>query len=69
MFCVFQPLKQKCPMSLIQCPDCSEAVSEEATSCPKCGRVIKKEQSATGILAAIIIGLIGAYFVIKLFTQ
>lgn len=56
-------------MSLIKCPDCGQQVSSEAKSCPKCGRAIKKEQSATGILAAIIIGLIAAFFVIKMFTQ
>lgn len=56
-------------MSLIHCPDCKTQVSSEAKSCPKCGRAIKKEQSATGILAAVILGLLGAFVVIKLFTS
>lgn len=56
-------------MSLITCPDCHQSVSADAPTCPKCGRVIKQQQSATGLLAAIIIGLIGAFVVIKLFTN
>jgi uncharacterized paraquat-inducible protein A len=40
------------------CPDCGNRVSRSATSCPHCGHKLKTEQTATGILAAIIIALI-----------
>lgn len=52
-------------MSLIKCPDCSKDVSSEAEKCPHCGRSIKKNQSATGVLAAIIIGLILGVLLLK----
>lgn len=53
-------------MALVPCPDCGTEVSPKAEKCPKCGRVIKKSQSAIGILAAIIIGLIIGYFIFHL---
>lgn len=57
------------PSNLILCPDCQRSISRNAKSCPSCGRVMKKEgQSAGGVLAAIIIGLILAYFVIRVAT-
>jgi predicted amidophosphoribosyltransferase len=40
------------------CPDCGKEVSVNAVSCPHCGRKLKQEQTATGLLAAIIIALI-----------
>jgi predicted RNA-binding Zn-ribbon protein involved in translation (DUF1610 family) len=50
--------KRKTPMAALQpCPDCGMQVSTSALSCPHCGRKLKESQSATGLLAAIIIGL------------
>ena len=40
------------------CPDCGTQVSTSALACPKCGRKLKSEQTAIGLLAAIIIALI-----------
>lgn len=67
------PIAQSAPppvkkVYMIPCPDCDHPVSPKAKSCPKCGRVLKEEQSAGGILAAVILGLIGAYLVIRLLT-
>lgn len=45
-------------MPLINCPECKKEVSSEAEKCPHCGHSIAPKQSATGVLAAIIIGLI-----------
>ena len=39
------------------CPDCQHQVSTQAPVCPGCGRRLKTEQTAIGLLAAIIIGL------------
>jgi hypothetical protein len=44
--------------NLIPCPDCGKQVSRIAESCPDCGRPIKRRQTAVGLLASIIIGLI-----------
>ena len=56
------PLKPK----LQPCPDCGHEVSISATSCPHCGRKLKDEQTAIGILAAIIIALIIGGILFKL---
>jgi len=53
--------------NLIPCPDCKTEVSSDAEKCPKCGRTIKKKQSMVGIAAALIVGLILAYFLLRLF--
>lgn len=45
-------------MALIPCPDCNTQVSTDADKCPKCGRPIKTKQSAVGVMAAIVIGLV-----------
>jgi RNA polymerase subunit RPABC4/transcription elongation factor Spt4 len=45
-------------MALVECPECKKQVSSEAEKCPHCGRTIAQKQSATGVLAAIIIGLV-----------
>jgi uncharacterized protein (DUF983 family) len=42
-------------MNLKPCPDCGNGVSKSARRCPQCGH---KFQTATGLIAAIIIGLI-----------
>lgn len=55
-------------MSLIQCPDCKHQVSSEADKCPNCGRTIKQRQTATGLLAAIIIGLGIGWVIIHFFV-
>ncbi len=52
-------------MSLIDCPDCKKQVSAEAEKCPHCGRTIKQKQSATGVMAAIIIGLVVGVMMLK----
>ena len=44
--------------NLTNCPDCNKEVSKKAESCPHCGTILKKHQSATGIAAAIVIGII-----------
>jgi ferric-dicitrate binding protein FerR (iron transport regulator) len=50
--------------ALTTCPACKREVSKQATSCPHCGHVLKKTQSATGILAAIIIALLIFFFLV-----
>lgn len=47
--------------TLIKCPACGREVSAKAASCPHCGDPLRQEeqkQSATGVLAAILIALI-----------
>lgn len=41
-------------MSLIQCPECQSAISDQAKSCPQCGYVLKKK----GGCGLIFLGLI-----------
>jgi len=36
-------------MAIVQCPECKESVSDQATSCPKCGYPIKKASITTSI--------------------
>jgi DNA-directed RNA polymerase subunit RPC12/RpoP len=43
---------------LMTCPDCGGEVSRNAVACPKCGRKLKTEQTAVGLLAAIILGFV-----------
>ena len=49
---------------LSRCPACKREVSIEATACPHCGHLLKKSQSATGVLAAIVIGLALFWFLV-----
>ena len=49
-------------MSLIQCPECSHDVSDQAPTCPSCGYPLKKQASEpeyrayrTGVLATCLI--------------
>jgi uncharacterized paraquat-inducible protein A len=44
--------------NLTTCPDCNKEISKKAESCPHCGTILKKRQSATGIAAAIVIGIV-----------
>ena len=46
--------------TLIKCPACQRDISPNATSCPHCGEPSKAapKQTATGFLAALLIGLI-----------
>lgn len=44
---------------IIKCQECEEEISSEATTCPKCGKQLKETQTAGGIVAAVILGLIG----------
>lgn len=54
--------------NLYNCPDCNNLVSSSAKSCPKCGRVLKKERNQTvvttdgGMLGGIFIGIV--FFII-----
>jgi uncharacterized OB-fold protein len=50
--------RQKEMKTLINCKACAREISPNAASCPHCGEKLKVEQSATGLLAAIIIALI-----------
>ncbi len=34
-------------MALINCPECHKSVSDQARSCPNCGRPIKREEQRT----------------------
>lgn len=52
-------------MPLIACPDCKKQVSSEAEKCPHCGRTVKEKQTATGLVAAIIIGLVVGVLLLK----
>lgn len=52
-------------MALIECPECKQPVSSEAEKCPHCGRAIAQKQSAAGVLAAIIIGLVLGVLLLK----
>jgi RNA polymerase subunit RPABC4/transcription elongation factor Spt4 len=52
-------------MSLMKCPDCSRDVSSDAEKCPHCGRVIKEKQTAAGMAAAIVIGLVLGVLLLK----
>jgi RNA polymerase subunit RPABC4/transcription elongation factor Spt4 len=42
---------------LIKCKACEREISPNAASCPNCGEKLKTEQTAIGLLAAIIIAL------------
>jgi predicted amidophosphoribosyltransferase len=57
--------------TLINCRACGREISSNATSCPHCGEPRpeaqpKPKQTATGLLAAIIIGLLAAWLLIKI---
>ena len=52
-------------MSLINCPECKQPVSEKAEKCPRCGYTITRKQSAAGIAAAIIIGLVLGWLLLR----
>ena len=45
-------------MSMINCPECGKIISDEATTCPNCGYVLKKKKPAWIIVLAIIMGII-----------
>lgn len=52
-------------MALIKCPDCGKQVSDQAPSCPNCGRVLKKKTGCLsyfifGFSILIIVGVIGS---------
>ena len=59
-------------MALMVCPDCSSQVSDQATSCPKCGRPLQRNASVdalnrppksrtVAIVLAFFLGGIGAH--------
>jgi hypothetical protein len=50
--------------ALARCPACKKEVSVEAAGCPHCGHVLKRTQSATGVLAAVVIGFLLFFFLI-----
>jgi hypothetical protein len=52
-------------MALMKCKECGNEVSTKATSCPKCGAVIKKKTGCLGYIGAafliiIVLGAIGS---------
>lgn len=49
---------------LIACPDCGKQVSRRADACPGCGRRMRSRQTAGGLLAAIVIGLILCWVIV-----
>jgi len=49
------------PMKLKPCPDCEREVSINALTCPHCGLKLKQEQTAVGVLAAILIPVVIAW--------
>jgi hypothetical protein len=54
--------------ALIKCKACDRDVSPKAASCPHCGEPVappKEKQTATGLLAAIIIGLFVGFLIFK----
>ena len=51
-----RPMQARANLAL--CPDCNNEVSYSALTCPKCGRKLRSEQTAGGLLAAIIIGFV-----------
>jgi RNA polymerase subunit RPABC4/transcription elongation factor Spt4 len=50
-------------MALIKCKECGGAMSSSASKCPKCG---KSRSTVTGIVIAIIIGIV-AFIVLRWF--
>lgn len=58
-------------MALIQCPECGETISNQATVCPKCGNPIKKRNISKIILFSILativfVGIaIGVFFILN----
>lgn len=48
-------------LNLMNCPSCAKEISIKALECPHCGHKLKSEQTAVGIVAAIIIGGILAF--------
>ena len=53
--------------NLTKCPDCESDVSVKAMTCPRCGHPFKKEQTAGGVLAAILLGFLISWFLFHLF--
>lgn len=51
--------------NLEKCPACGREVSTTAENCPACGHVLRRRQTATGIMAAIIIGLVLGVLLLK----
>lgn len=43
---------------LIACPVCNNDISTDAALCPHCGHTLKEPQTAVGLVAAIILGLV-----------
>lgn len=57
-------------MNLVECNACKQEISPNATSCPHCGepRIEAQKQTATGLLAALLIGLIIGSIIYMLIT-
>ncbi len=56
-------------MKLIKCKACEKEISPNAASCPHCGEKLKTEQTATGLLAAIIIALLIGWMLYSVITS
>jgi zinc-ribbon domain len=46
---------------LIHCPDCGASVSRKATSCPKCGRPLKRPGFLTQVARVGCLAIVGLF--------
>ena len=53
-------------MAIIKCAECKNDVSDDAESCPHCGKQMKKKESVAGVIFAAIFGyyILGPLFAI-----
>lgn len=47
-------------MALIACPDCKTEVSDEAPTCPKCGRAMKQAAKGNVMFTGIVVAVVSA---------
>lgn len=53
-------------MSMIKCPECGEAVSDQAKACPKCGCPIRKKK---GIWKFVLIGVVFLFVLVLILPE
>ncbi len=51
--------------NLVSCPDCQKEISRKAELCPNCGLRLRSRQTAAGILAAVVLGLIICWLIMN----
>ncbi len=51
-------------MALIKCPECSQEISTEATTCPTCGHPMKDARKPFKWLKRIVLGIFSAYLLV-----